>query len=337
MTVQSAEDIVSGLVHVRTTAYKRPELLERCLRSLTAQTWADWVCDVYDDDPEQGARLVCDSLGDARIRYTPNRVQKFASRNIDACFTSDNPHRAEFFFVLEDDNYVFDDFMAANIALCRRHGVEVVLRNQVVDYDLSGRGRRMSTFGVLDAVYPEGVQTGETIRLGALPGIGVSNGGVFWSARARTDFEIGFACNASLQEYLRTFAIVDDAYVALEPLAAWASNGEQTMRNHGDRAGYLKRELDLKRAIQTLRREIWRTTSKAGRAALLRGERLPARPSVVAEALRKALIAERVEGARVSLRETVTLTLRGLLIATAGHVDPELRMFLARRGPNASV
>lgn len=334
MTLGSGEHIVTGLVHVRTTAYKRPELLERCLRSLIAQTWPHWVCDVYDDDPDQGARRVCDDLGDARIRYAPNSVQKFASRNIDACFSSHNPHRAEFFFVLEDDNYVFDAFMAENIALCRRHGVEVVLRNQVVDYDLSGRGQQVSAYGVLDAAYREGVQTAETVRLGALPGIGVSNGGVFWSARARTDFEIGFACNASLQEYLRTFAVVDDAYVALEPLAAWASNGEQTTRNLGDRASYLKRELDLKRAVQTLRREIWRTTSPEGRAATLRGERLPARPRILAEALRKALITGRVKGARLPFHRALALTLRGVLIASAGRVDPEVRAFLASRGPN---
>lgn len=94
--------IVAGRVHVRTPTYRRPALLERCLRSLMAQTWTDWVCDVFDDDPDQAGRTVCERLGDPRIRYVPNRPQRFASRNIDSGFSALNPHNAEYFFVLED-------------------------------------------------------------------------------------------------------------------------------------------------------------------------------------------------------------------------------------------
>ncbi|MGV8954112.1 MAG: glycosyltransferase family 2 protein, partial [Cypionkella sp.] len=85
------------LVHFRTPTYKRPEALRRALQSMIDQSSADWVCDVYDDDAAQSGRAVVASLGDPRIRYVPNKPQLFASRNIDHCFSADNPHGAEFF------------------------------------------------------------------------------------------------------------------------------------------------------------------------------------------------------------------------------------------------
>ncbi len=42
----------AGLVHIRTPTYKRPAALKRALQSMIAQTWENWVCDVYDDDPD---------------------------------------------------------------------------------------------------------------------------------------------------------------------------------------------------------------------------------------------------------------------------------------------
>ncbi|MEO1139421.1 MAG: glycosyltransferase family 2 protein, partial [Pseudomonadota bacterium] len=65
------------LVHVRTPTYKRPEALRRCLQTLQAQTWANWICDVFDDCPDGSARLVIASLNDPRIRFHQNRPQLF--------------------------------------------------------------------------------------------------------------------------------------------------------------------------------------------------------------------------------------------------------------------
>lgn len=327
MTERRESGVIRGRVHVRTPTYRRPALLERCLRSLQAQTATDWICDVFDDDPNQSGRAVCERLDDARIRYAPNRPQRFASRNIDCCFSDRNPHGAEFFFVLEDDNYVFDTFIAENVALARRENVEVVLRNQVVDYDLTGAGRDISEFGILEGTYREGRQPAETIRLGALAGIGVSNGALFWSVRSRSTLEIATPCNASLQEYLRTLTIADDVYVALTPLAAWAANGEQTTRNLGDRATYLKREFDLKRAIQRIRRRIWRTTGAGGRRDLIEGRALAVPADVVADNLAKALIFAPSHGAAGASRR-LRAVLRGFAIALAGRVDAETAAFI---------
>lgn len=330
MNQPSERPIVEGRVHVRTPAYRRPELLRRALQSLQSQTWTDWVCDVFDDDPQRSGEAVCAALKDKRIRYHANAPQRFASLNIDACFDRSNPHGAEFFFVLEDDNYVFDAFIAENIALCRRENVDIILRNQVIDYDLTGKGRDASVFGILERTYREGRQAASDIRLGALSGIGVSNGALFWSVAAKSDLEIGIACNASLQEYLRTLAISDDTYVALTPLAAWASNGEATTRNLGDKAGYLKRELALKRAIQSVRRRIWRTTDRLDRRELLAGRKLQASPEVLAENFAKALIFTATPGARHPMYR-VNALLRGLLILIAGRIEPGLDAYIGSK------
>ncbi|WP_193335587.1 glycosyltransferase family 2 protein [Devosia beringensis] len=321
-------------VHFRTPTYKRPEALRRALQSMIAQTAPDWVCDVYDDDPAEAGRQVVASLDDSRIRYTPNKPQLFASRNIDHCFGADNPHGAEFFCVVEDDNSIQPDFCAENIALARRAGVEIVLRNQVIEYASGTPDARLGTQGVLDDLFTEGTYDAEEFRLALLAGIGVSNGGLFWSVRARSILEIEFACTATLQEYLRTYSIVEPVYVAMTPLAVWAENAEQTTRNAELHAGYLRRELDLKRAVQALRQKVWGETSQAQRATFLTSPRYAAPVEVRVTHVAKALIDQGLEG-HVSRREALRLRARGLMIRMLGRLTPEFDRFVAsrQRGP----
>ncbi|MEO1240189.1 MAG: glycosyltransferase family 2 protein [Pseudomonadota bacterium] len=40
------------VVHVRMPTYKRPKMLRRALECLQSQTMPNWVCDVFDDDPD---------------------------------------------------------------------------------------------------------------------------------------------------------------------------------------------------------------------------------------------------------------------------------------------
>src|SRR6187551_1888518 len=209
----------TNLVHFRTPTYKRPEQLRRALESMIAQTSPHWVCDVYDDDPSEAGRHVVAELGDERIRYTSNRPQLFASRNIDHCFSAHNPHGAEYFCVVEDDNFLLPGFVAENIALMQREGVEIVLRNQLVEHASGTAAASVGTIGVLDELFTDGLYAAEEFRLALLAGIGVSNGGLFWSVRARSPLEIQYGCTATLQEYLRTYSIVEPVYVAMEPLA----------------------------------------------------------------------------------------------------------------------
>jgi hypothetical protein len=318
------------LVHFRTPTYKRPDALRRALQSLIDQTVSDWVCDVYDDDPAEAGRSVVAELGDPRIHYTANKPQLFASRNIDHCFSSENPHGAEFFCVLEDDNFTLPSFCADNIALARCEGVEIVLRNQLIEQASGTAAAQLSSVGVLDDLFTEGRYTAEELRLSMLAGIGVSNGGLFWSVRAQSPLEIQYACTATLQEYLRTYSIVEPVYVAMQPLAVWAENAEQTTRNAEIDASYLRRELDLKRAVQSLRQKVWNETSAAQRAGFLTNPRFATPTSVRVTNLTKALIGSGLAG-HASPLDALRLRLRGVMIRTLGRLTPEFARFVASR------
>jgi glycosyltransferase involved in cell wall biosynthesis len=322
------------LVQVRTPTYRRGDALLRCLQSLQAQTWHNWVCDVFDDDPDGSAGQVCAALADPRIVYNHNQPQRFASKNIDQCFSADNPRNADYFCVVEDDNYILPEFIEANIHLCQSSGVELVLRNQLVEWRSGTPDAHLSTFGIFDAMFTEGLYEPEEFRLSLIPGIGVSNGALFWSKSAKSQLEIGFACTATLQEYMRTFSLAERVCVATTPLAVWAHNGEQTTRDLGTGASWLRRELDLKRSIQILQQQAWRMAKEKSRRTFLESDLFRYPPRLRAKGLVKALITPRV-GGLLSAREKLELAGRGLLIRSAGKVTGDFRRFLQSRMPAA--
>jgi hypothetical protein len=317
------------LVSVRTPAYRRPAMLKRALASIIAQDIPSWRCDVYDDDPAGSGREVCDAFGDSRIIYHHNQPQLFASRNIDHCFTADNPREAEFFCVVEDDNYLLPGFFAENIAICRERQVELVLRNQLFEYASGTENARLSDEGVLDGLFTEGLYAPDRFRMSLLCGIGVSNGGLFWSRRAKSQLEIQFFCTATMQEYMRTFSIVEPIYVAMTPLAVWAENAEQTTRNADLKASYLRRELDLKRSVQALRRQVWKASPAELRRTYLTDPVFATAPAERATALRKALIPHGSGGA--DPRVSAEMVARGVAIRMLGRLQPELKRFIRSR------
>jgi hypothetical protein len=320
----------TGLVEVRTPTYRRPEMLRRALSSLIAQTHPHWMCTVFDDDPDQGGRAVVEELADPRITYHHNDPQRFASRNIDRCFTAENPNGADYFCVVEDDNYLLADFMAANIAAARRHEVEIVLRNQLVEHASGTQEARLSDHGVLDELFVERTYLPEEFRLSLLAGIGVSNGGLFWSRHALSRLEIGYRCTATLQEYMRTFSIAEPIHVAMEPLAVWAENAEQTTRNNEISAGYFRRELDLKRAIQRLQRLSWAGAEPGLRSRFMADSRFSALPATRARNLAKALILAPT-GRVLPAHEKLALRMRGVLIALLGRTTEDFARFVSSR------
>lgn len=319
-----------GLVHIRTPTYKRPAALRRALQSMLDQTWPNWVCDVYDDDADQAARQVVAELSDDRIRYTANSPQLYASRNIDHCFSADNPHGAEYFCVVEDDNFLAPDFCAANIALMAGQGVEIVLRNQLIEHASGTENAYVGDVGVLDDLFTEGRYAAADFRLSLLAGIGVSNGGLFWSRRATSPLEIQYACTATLQEYLRTYSITEPIYVAMEPLAFWAENAEQTTRNAELSSGYLRRELDLKRAVQQLRRRVWTEATPEQRSRFMTDPRFATTTAARAIHVGKALLGAKLTG-HVTAVDALRLRARGLMIRTLGRLTPDFERFVASR------
>ncbi len=325
------DHIDEPLIHVRTPTYKRPKALKRALESMMAQSWRSWVCDVYDDDPDQAGRQVCADLRDPRIHYHHNSPQLFASRNIDACFTAKNPHDARYFCVVEDDNFLLPGFFSENVALCQSKGVEIVLRNQLVEHASATARAHLSDRGVLDDLFREGLYQAEPFRMSILMGIGVSNGGLFWSRDCRSELEIGYGCTATLQEYLRTFSIIEPIYVAMTPLAVWAENAEQTTRNAELKASYLRRELDLKRSVQALQRQVWQQTTAAHKRGYMTNPQFATEPKVRASGVAKALLAHGI-GKHLPPTAAWHLRARGLAIRMLGRVTPEFNRFVRERG-----
>lgn len=317
------------LVQVRTPTYRRPAALRRALQSVMDQCWENCIVDVYDDDPDQAGREVCEGFDDPRIRYHANTPQRFASCNIDSCFSAMNPNDADYFCVLEDDNFLLPGFFEKNIATCRTEGVEIVLRNQLVEHDSGTPQARLSQLGVLDGLFTEGRYEPMTFHMALLVGIGVSNGGLFWSRHCTSKLEIGFACTATMQEYMRTFSIAQPIHVAMEPLAVWAENAEQTTRNAELRASYLRRELDLKRQIQALQRIVWQQSPSTARAQFLSNRRFVPSPAARSKALAKALIPHRPTG--LSAKVAIEAALRGMMIRSLGRLSPQFHPFVESR------
>jgi hypothetical protein len=162
-----------------------------------------------------------------------------------------------------------------------------------------------------------------------LVGIGVSNGGLFWSRRAASRLEIGYSCTATMQEYLRTFSIAEPIHVAMEPLAVWAENAEQTTRNAGLEASYLRRELDLKREIQALQRIVWTQSPAAARRSFMTDPKFVPPSAARARSLTKALIPHAPTD--LSPRVAVEMALRGIAIRTLGRLSPGFHPFIDSR------
>ena len=316
-------------VHVRAPTYKRPEQLRRALTGLLHQTEPDWLCHVYDDDPDRSGESVVADLNDARIVYHPNPVNLKASENIDRCFTKQNPYGADYFFVLEDDNQVLPTHLEDNIRIIEREGVQVVLRNQLVEHDFGTDHARLSETGVLEQKFEEGIYSPERFHLALIADMGVSNGGLFWSKNAISDLEIGEHTSATLQEYLRTFAVVEPVYIAMTPTAIWAENGARTTRDFGTARGWFRRELALKRSVQILQRLVWQRADMAARADFVEGSGFNYPAAMRATGLVKSHICLSV-GEALSPYEKLRLALRGAMIRAIGRPEAGLATYLEK-------
>ncbi len=331
---QAKTSDTSPRVHVRTPTYDRPDALQRCLQSLIDQTWENWICDVYNDGG-LATKEVVDRMNDPRIRFHQNTPRRMASKNIDSCFSRQNPHDADYFFVLEDDNSVLPRFMEDNIRLCETQGVHIVFRNQLIEFNSGTDAAATSTSGILDEKFREGRYAPDVFRLSLIADIGVSNGGLFWSRNCGSDLEVHAECSATLQEYLRTFAIDEPIYVAMEPLAVWADNGEATTRDMGSSAGYFRRELSLKKSVGILQRAAWRLASAQDKMAFLTHPAFRYPEAQRARGLVKSHIGLRA-GTKIGFAETVRLAARGGIVRLIGRPEPCVEAFIHRHSAGSA-
>lgn len=277
------------LVLVRTPTYRRPDMLRRAMACLQAQTHADWICEVRDDCPEGSARTVVEDLADPRIRYVHNRPQKFLVRNVDDCFLKENPHKADYFYMLEDDNQIRPEFFARGRDILEQEGLAICQINQAIEHDSRTERARIGTEGTFDFLYDERVHRPEEIHLTTVGNaVGISNGAVFWSRHIRNELAVRVDTLPTLEEHLRTQLIAEPVYVTTEKLAVWAQNEALTDRNRGLNSSWLRRELALKSSTTALQRVIWARTTPPMREAFLSGRILRIPLVQRREVLRKA-------------------------------------------------
>lgn len=315
-----------GLTLVRIPTYRRPQLLARALATLQAQTTPHWRCIVYDDSPDESCKAVCDALGDARVTHVFNDPRRYAAFNIDQCFARTDD--ADYFFVLEDDNFVLPTFIEDNIAALKAHQVPIVLRNQyeapmdIAPDQVAGLPTVLAD-RFLDRVYDA-----DEFACSALFSIGVSNGGLFWSRQANTDFETrAIGCDAVLQEHMRAFLVRDRVYVAMQPLAVWSDNGEQTTRHSGGRLDYFQRETTLKNSLNLLRRALAGRLKRNGRYELVRSDIFLTPLEDRQRELAKALLPWPGPSA-LSAAARIEQTLRGVALRALGRPPSGLIPFL---------
>jgi glycosyltransferase involved in cell wall biosynthesis len=213
-------------------AYNRPRLLVRAIKSLQGQTVSDWSCRVFDDSHGDDVARAIQEIGDPRVAYVKNTPRKGAGPNIDQCFSKSSAHAAEYFFVLEDDNYLLPRFIEDNIAKMSQSGTSVLLRNQYIESYAQGEADGEVAGVTLEPFLLEKTYQPEQFRAALLLGRGISNGGLFWSAEAHSDFEVGLkGSDAVLDESLRTALVKDRVRVELSPLAVWRSNAAESTRS----------------------------------------------------------------------------------------------------------
>jgi len=100
------------LISIVTATYKRPELLQKAIKSALAQSYKNLEIVVTDDGDDESASEICKSFNDARIKFVKNSTHK-KSPNGNKNNGFDNA-TGEFVCLLDDD----DELMSEAIAQC---------------------------------------------------------------------------------------------------------------------------------------------------------------------------------------------------------------------------
>lgn len=88
--------------------YRRPELLEKTLKSIQAQTMPDFEVIVSDNDPDGSSRIVVESLQDSRFRYFCNSENLGMVKNFNKALER---AEGEFVVMITDDDPPYADML----------------------------------------------------------------------------------------------------------------------------------------------------------------------------------------------------------------------------------
>ncbi len=208
-----------GLVEVRVTTHKRPDLLRRALRSLVAQTFSDWHAVVLDDDLGRSAEAVVQEVADPRIHYHPNEKNLGCTQNINQAFRPMPFLGGEFACILEDDNVWFPDFLQRADAAFSRHGVALVLLNGEF---WKQEGDAYSRIGAQTLAYEPGLVQPLTIHAHTIINTGLGNAGLVWKMGCQSVLDTkDWVQSSTASERLRGLGIVEPVWFEKTPAFAF--------------------------------------------------------------------------------------------------------------------
>jgi hypothetical protein len=280
------------VVEVRIPTFNRPGLLRRALESVLVQTYSDWRAIILDDGNGEPTRAVLDDLRDQRFIYRPNEDRLGAARNIGQAFSNVSLVGGTHFAVLEDDNFWHREFLSCNVEIMTAHDVRIIQSNQWIEepeaHDAPGKISSATTLGDCHA---EGRWRSEQFKVPLLWRLAISNSGLFWRMDSRSDLRADDVLDAVLQEWVRAFRIVDDVYFLSQPLGVWRSNGMESQRSavgpyRGGFNDFLRRE----KAIQTMRRGVYKSIGRGKDFSELLSDRFPTPIEIREEGVRRALL-----------------------------------------------
>jgi glycosyltransferase involved in cell wall biosynthesis len=270
---------MAPLVEIRVITYRRPQWLKEALASLQAQTLKDWTGVVYDDSPDREGQEVVAHCADPRITYSPNPKNLGASLNTSQAFRTQARQGGKYACLLEDDNWLFPDFLEANVQALETSKLSLLARNQEVWTRTEG-GKARSDITTLGHWYLPGVMT--PLQLHALTFFfpGVSHGSLFWRTDLGSILETSAEItDCSLQEFCRCAQIWDLLLYEPEPKAAYAEVLSGVKRP-------IDRSKSFGRFLQFLRRSLYKIH---GRALIDEAERIASRLQLRAELERNLL------------------------------------------------
>jgi glycosyltransferase involved in cell wall biosynthesis len=307
---------ISGpVVEVRVPTFNRPALLRRALQSLLVQTYSDWRAIILDDGNCDRTRAVLDDLRDRRLVHRPNEGRLGAARNIGQAFSDVSHVGGTHFAVLEDDNFWHREFLARNLGIMNAHDVRIIQSNQWIEEpearDAPGKISSVTTLG---DCHTEGRWRAEQFKVPLLWRLGISNSALFWRMDSRSDLRADDVLDVVLQEWVRAFRIVDDVYFLSEPLGVWRADGMESQRSavgpHWRRFnGFLRRE----KAIQTMRRSVYKSIGRGNALSELLSNRFPTPIEIREEGVRRALLGWPANS-RLSWRRRVELFAKASLL-----------------------
>jgi hypothetical protein len=237
---------------VRMTACDRPALLRRALHSLQAQSYPHWKAVVYDDSSSSDSRDVVEAIADERIVYRRNSQRLGAVRNVDQCVAPTPVFGGDYGCLLEDDNFWFPSFLMTVVEHLKQRDWFIIQTNQRLHVE--GVGLRPANETTRSGWFPVGRVEPHELRATLLFMEGVSNSGLVWKLRSKTDLRIGdMVAEAGLNEYCRSLLIATPFLYIEEPQGAFTL----AERSESARAG--DRDRAVNRGVQSIRASLLRS------------------------------------------------------------------------------